>query len=138
MTTAAPGRLPDWRARLTRHIALSRIRPFALGSHDCVQFAAGAVLACTGVDPIAGRVRYRTAVGARRALARLGVADHVAFARDRFPPVPPSSARMGDLAAIETEEGPALAVVGGAHLYAVARVGLAVLSLTDARAAFRV
>ncbi|WP_299133568.1 hypothetical protein [uncultured Amaricoccus sp.] len=135
--SADRARLPDWRPRLLAHFAAGRRLDFELGIHDCARFAAGAVLAVTGVDPLAGVV-WRTEAGARRALGRLGVADPVDFARREFPEIAVSAARAGDLAAVSVEEGPALAVVYDARLFLPAARGLGHLPLTDATSAFRV
>lgn len=130
-------RRPDWRVRLDAHLAAAARHPFAWGSHDCVSFAAGAVEAMTGEDLRAG-TRYATAIGARRLLRRLGAADVLGLARAHLPEIPVAAARIGDLAAVATPDGPALAVVGGGHVLAPAHQGLAALPLSAAHAAFRV
>ena len=59
--------------------------------------------------------------------------------RATFPEIPPALARMGDLAVVETAEGPALAVVGGAVVLAPApERGLLLLPLAAAITAFKV
>ncbi|MBB4620123.1 DUF6950 family protein, partial [Sphingomonas abaci] len=66
-------RYPDWEARLAAYLEPLRARPFAWGRHDCSTFAAGAVEAMTGVDPMPEfRGRYSTARGSVRALRRFG------------------------------------------------------------------
>ena len=133
-------RRPDWRGRLMTYLATARAKAFRYGEHDCVRFAAGAVEVVTGVDPSAGLdIRYTTLAGGRRALRSRGYSDPVAFVRELFEEIPVAFARMGDLAVLDTEGGPALAVVGGAQLVALAPDrGLAVLPLTAATTAFRV
>ncbi|MFO1141187.1 MAG: hypothetical protein U1E59_02160 [Amaricoccus sp.] len=133
-------RLPDWRSRLGDYLAAARTRPFRYGEQDCARFAAGAIEALTGTDPIAELgIRYTTLAGGHRALRQRGYRDPVAFVRANFAEIPPSFARMGDLAVVETAAGPALAVVGGAELFAVApERGLVVLPRTAAVTAFRV
>ena len=133
-------RYPDWRARLAGYVAASRRRPFAFGAFDCALFAAGAVEAQTGVDlrrELAGR--YTTEVGAARVLRRNGFADPAEVAAKFLPEIAIAQARQGDVAAIRTQAGVALAVVGGPHLLAArAGSGLIALPLTAAVAAFRV
>jgi hypothetical protein len=133
-------RRPDWRARLAAYVAASRRRAFAFGAFDCVLFAAGAVEAQTGVDlrrELAGT--YTTEVGAARVLRRNGFADPAAIAAAFLDSIPVAAARQGDIAAIRTGAGVALAVVGGPHLLAArAGSGLIALPLTAAVAAFRV
>ena len=133
-------RLPDWRTRLAVYLAAGRAKPFAYGEHDCARFAAGAVEAVTGADPSAALgIRYTTLVGGRRALVARGYRDPVAFVRESFEEIPPALARIGDLAVVLTAEGPALAVVGGAVVFAPAPDrGLRLLPLTAAITAFRV
>lgn len=46
-------RFPDWPKRLNAHINSLRGQEFGWGEFDCVLFAAGAVQAITGWDPIA-------------------------------------------------------------------------------------
>lgn len=115
-------RLPDWRARLSQWLATIARVDFSYGRHDCALFAAGAVEALTGRDLAADfRGRYATHVGGIRSLRRLGHADHIALARSYFPST--SCPRAGDLAVIETPDGPALGVVQGAMIYAPAAIG---------------
>ena len=133
-------RYPDWRARLAGYVSVSRRRTFAYGSFDCALFAAGAVEVQTGVDlrrQLAGR--YTTEIGAARVLRRNGFADPAEIAAALLPRIPVAAARHGDIAAIRTGAGVALAVVGGPHLLAArAGCGLIALPLTAAFAAFRV
>ena len=133
-------RLPNWRSRLSAYLAAARTKPFVYGEHDCARFAAGAVEAVTGVDPSADLgIRYTTLAGGRRALRARGYRDPVAFVRERFEEIAVSFARAGDLAVLDTAAGPALAVVGGAEVFAPApERGLVVLPLTTAITAFRV
>jgi hypothetical protein len=133
-------RYPDWRARFAEYVAASRRRAFAFGSFDCALFAAGAVEVQTGVDlrrELAGT--YTTEVGAARVLRRNGFADPAEVSARFLPEIAVSAARQGDIAAMRTGAGVALAVVGGPHLLAArAGSGLIALPLTAACAAFRV
>ena len=133
-------RLPDWRGRLGAHLAAARARPFCYGTYDCATFAAGAVGAVSGIDPIAALgIRYTTFASGRRALRAHGYADHIAVVHERFAAIPMAFARLGDLAVIDTNRGPALAVVGGAELLAPApEHGLVAIPLDLAITAFRV
>ena len=133
-------RLPDWRGRLGAYLAAARARPFCYGTHDCATFAAGAVGAVSGIDPIAALgIRYTTLACGRRALRARGYPDHVAVVHERFAAIPMAFARLGDLAVLDTNRGPALAVVGGAELLAPApERGLVAIPLDLAITAFRV
>ena len=65
-------RLPDWRLRFDALITDRLRAPFAWGSNDCVLFAADNVLALTGEDLALGLRTHTNALGAARALRRLG------------------------------------------------------------------
>lgn len=132
-------RLPDWRQRLLLHVEAARRKPFAYGRHDCATFAAGAVAAMTGVDPAAElRGRYSTLTGGLKAVRRAGYLDAVDMVRAQFEEVSPAMAQVGDIAVVETEEGPALGIVQGPAIFVLRPEGLGVLSLLDAKRAFRV
>ena len=132
-------RLPDWRPRLAGYIAEQRRRPFKYGEQDCAMFAAGAVKAMTGEDPLADlSLDYSTYAGGIRVLRRQGHADHIALARALLPEIPVAEARMGDLVVLPGDSGEALAVVGGATVLAPGEDGLRVAPLTAATIAFKV
>lgn len=63
-------RLPDWPERLAAYLQASAGQRFAWGSHDCVRFAAGAVLAVTGRDLLPAQWHDRRS--AARLLRTLG------------------------------------------------------------------
>jgi hypothetical protein len=107
-------RLPDWRIRLAAYLSAARLREFAYGEHDCAQFAAGAVVAITGVDPAARLgISYATLRGGLRALSMRGYRDHVAFARAELTEIGVADARHGDIAVIAADSERTLGVVGG-------------------------
>lgn len=113
-------RLPNWEARLAAYLSPLRLRPFAWGSHDCCLFAAGAVEAMTGVDPMPEfRGRYSTAIGAARALKRYGAGTLDTTLNTKFAPVPAALAHRGD---IIMSDG-LLGICGGSFLYAVGSEG---------------
>lgn len=132
-----PGaRLPDWQSRLTGYLAETAREGFRFGSNDCALFAAGAVRAMTGSDPAAAfRGVYDTFEGGLKRLKKAGFADHVAVVAALFPPVPPAFAQVGDLAVVDTVEGPALGVVVGEMIACLGPKGLGHVSrLLAARA----
>ncbi len=131
-------RLDDWRHRLTAYMAASARRPFRMGRHDCSLFAAGAVKAMTGKDIARGFRGYRTYKGGLKKARQKGFKDHVAIFASHFEEVPIALARLGDVAVIETEEGPAVGIVQGEHIYTAAQEGLALMPLLSAARAFRV
>lgn len=134
-------RKPNWRTLLAAYVEQVAHKPFAWGEHDCALFAAGAVEAMTGEDIAAGyRGRYKTLAGGRRMLKRKGFDTHADLAASLFEVVHPSSAQVGDLAAIEVEGGMALGVVQGERIYVIgpdeSRIGT--VALSQAARAFRV
>lgn len=132
-------RLPDWLPRLAAYIASVRGAPFAYGSFDCALFAAGAVEAMTGVDLSEGlRGKYTTAPDGAIALARQGFMSPVDLAATHFARVTAAQLQVGDIAVVDTPDGPALGVVQGGYIYVAAPTGLGIKSLLDARMGFRV
>ena len=130
---------PTWKADLRAYLAAQAETPFHFGQCDCGAFAGGAVEAMTGSNPhakLAGK--YKTMKGALRALKRLGHDDHVAYAASTLTEIAPAFASFGDIAVVNSPEGPALGVVIGAHIEVRAPHGRTVVPLTDAIRAFRV
>lgn len=92
------------------------------GANDCVSFAAAAVQAQTGVDPLAQVPNWRSARGAARVLRDLG---GLAAAVDGvLTPVGTGRAARGDIALVEAPTGPALMVVEGETLIGPGPSGL--------------
>ena len=128
-----------WKADLRSYLAAQADAPFAYGSADCGSFAGGAIEAMTGENPhaaVAGK--YKTMAGALRALKRLGHEDHIAYAASVLNEIDPLYAQFGDVAVVDSPEGPALGVVVGSHIEIRTPVGRGVVPLTDAVRAFRV
>lgn len=137
-------RLPEWPERLAAAIRAARDKPFAWGRFDCALFACDCAAAMTGVDAGARfRDRYRTELGAARALKRIGgVASLEALAIAVLgPPISVAEAQRGDVVLIETEWGPALAVIAlnGREAFAPSRThGIVALPVASAHSAWRV
>ncbi|WP_242149632.1 DUF6950 family protein [Sphingomonas sp. BAUL-RG-20F-R05-02] len=131
-------RKPDWDARLAAYLEPLRTRTFEWGAHDCCTFAAGAVEAMTGVDPMPEfRGRYSTAIGSARALTRFGKGSLEKTLDAKFEGVSAALAHRGDI----LMSGGALGICWGAALIAVGvegqREGLVMIERrrwTDARA----
>lgn len=111
-------RLPDWDARLMRFLAARTGTSFAWGASDCATFAADAVRAMTGWDPIATiRGRWTSARGAARVARRGGGLE--AWCTELFgAPGDPRWAQRGDVVLLDTAGGPALGIVAGGGLIA--------------------
>jgi hypothetical protein len=76
--------------------------PFDWKRNDCVRYAAGAVLAQTGVDPLRGVTRWGTARGAARVLTRMGGME--AAVNSRLPAIAPAIAARGDIAGVPDDD----------------------------------
>lgn len=120
---------------LHAYLASWRERPFEAGAADCAQFARGWVRLRTGRDVGAG-VEYATIADGIAALRRQGIRDHVALVERALPEIHPAMAAAGDIAVVDAEDGPALAIVGGEHVYALGRDGLCVMPRSKAKRAF--
>jgi hypothetical protein len=127
-------RLPDWKSRLIDYLNDVDGKPYALGTHDCALFAAGAVATMTGDDMAAPfRGRYRTLKGGLSRIRKAGFDDHIALAQSRFAQVHPAYVAPGDLAVVDTGDGPALGVVQGEGIYVLGLDRLGVTGISDAR-----
>lgn len=133
-------RLPGWQARLHIWIKAINGRPIKPGQHDCCLFAAGAIEAQTGVDlATPWRGWYTTMAGGRRMLRKAGYADHVALLAEMLPEARAARSREGDIAVVETPDGPAMGVVQGAAIYVLGVDGrLAFAALTPDTRIFKV
>lgn len=116
-----------WERRLADYLAAARSRMWEWGSHDCAQFALGAIAAVTGTHPMPAALEaYTTRAGAAKwLLAATGTADYAA-AVDRLAyewelyKVPTAMAWPGDIARCP-DAGcggwPALGVVESRHAW---------------------
>lgn len=133
-------RLPDWPERLAALVEARRHAPFQWGVHDCVLWAADAVLACTGQDPAAEwRGRYSTEAEAEAILGGAaglyGLVRQAEAARGTTQ-CPNAAAQRGDTALVEHGNTLMMGVVLG-ELIAVPGVdGLVFVPLAAARRAW--
>ncbi|PTQ13724.1 hypothetical protein CLG96_00110 [Sphingomonas oleivorans] len=126
-------RKTDWETRLAAYLEPLRALPFEWGRHDCCTFAAGAVEAMTGIDPMPEfRGRYRTAIGSARALKRFGAGTLEATLDTKFERIAASLAQRGD---IVMSQG-SLGLAWGAHMIAVGSEGAREGLVRIARAAW--
>jgi len=135
-------RHPDWPARLAAHLAVVKRTPFAWVGNDCCTFAAAAVLAMTGSDPMAAlRGRYSTAVGAKRLITRAGGLQALVSQHLGQPLQTCAMAGRGDVVLFEMAApyGPhALGICVGTHLAAPGPVGTVLLPIAAATVAWRI
>lgn len=154
MTTPAPDiaaapRQPDWEAALAA-LAL-RWQHSAYEAHrtSCLHFARDAILAITGIEPLA-RLGLTiddvtTPIGAARLLHRFGGDAAAIITAVCGAPVPPLLARRGDLAAVPVEAdaaahgGWSIGLVDGGRILLTAHdAGLTTRPVTEAHHAWRV
>lgn len=112
-----------------------RHRPFAWGVFDCAAFAAGAVWALTGENPMADLAeRYADEASGRRLLRELGGLEAAVTARLGEPLANKLLARRGDVVLFDAgEQGISLGVCEGAWLVAKAvGGGTAIRPMRDA------
>lgn len=130
----------DWAARLNAYLQAVKARPYDDAAHNCGTFVAGAVEAITGED--FGKP-YTEEPTLARQIARLrkdGFGTHADYAASIFEEIPPAFARLGDLAAFDTDDplGVALGVVNGERTFVLRPDGLGTLETLTAKRAFRI
>lgn len=136
-------RLSDWEARLAALIREARHRPFLTAVHDCGTFAADAVAAVTGVDPLAPlRERYCDEAAQPGFTGWSPVAILRALAVEhRWKRVPWRLAQRGDLALVRGADGAACAAVvdlSGRRVVAPGPSDLVAFPLDRASACWRI
>lgn len=92
-----------------------RDRPFAWGRHDCARMVSYHMRQMGHALPVARAGSYSTALGAKRALRRMGVASIADLpAHYGLIEIPPAAAMVGDLMQLPAEDAlGALAVAVG-------------------------
>jgi hypothetical protein len=114
-------RINTWEDSLSDYIATKRHEPFEYGVNDCCLFAAGAVEAMTGEDPmIEFRGNYDSLKGSIKAIKEIGAGTLEATLDGKFPEVSIGYAQRGDLAFFDDSIG----VVMGGFAYFVSDDGL--------------
>ena len=111
-------RIELWPVLLMEFFAARSATPFAWGTNDCVTYAADAVRAITGDDPLADlRGSWSTELGARRAVTRAGGMPAALDSRfTRLPNV--LCAQRGDIGVLPEETGWHVVVVCMGALWA--------------------
>jgi hypothetical protein len=94
-------RFADWETRIGVYVESLRDQPFLWGKLDCAIFAAGAVEAMTGVDPMAGLSGYGSEAEADRVLKTETGGTLVRFMDSKFERVPVGFAHRGDLVMVD-------------------------------------
>lgn len=92
-------RLPNWEQALSDYILSKRDEPFVYGENDCCMFAAGAMIAITGIDPIPEfRGKYKSLASSIRMLKELGAGDLEKTIDGKLPEIAVGLAQRGDVA----------------------------------------
>jgi hypothetical protein len=114
-------RISTWEQALADYIAIKRHEPFEYGVNDCCLFAAGAVEAITGEDPMSEfRGKYDSLKGSLKVIKEIGAGTLEATLDGKFPEVAIGNAQRGDLAFFDDSIG----VVMGGFAYFVSDNGL--------------
>lgn len=114
-------RISTWECALSDYIATKRHEPFEYGVNDCCLFAAGAVEAITGEDPMPEfRGKYDSLKTSLIAIKDIGAGTLEATMDGKFPEVQIGHAQRGDLAFHDGSVG----VVMGGFAYFVSDDGL--------------
>jgi hypothetical protein len=96
---------------LVAYLAAREAMPFGWWTNDCVTYGAGAVLAQTGVDLLAGQAPWTSEARALAAIAALGGLEAIVDAH--LPEIPRAHALRGDIGAVIGLRGPLLVVIEG-------------------------
>jgi hypothetical protein len=114
-------RISAWEEALADYIAIKRHEPFEYGVNDCCLFAAGAVIAVTGEDPMPEfRGKYDSLKGSLKVIKEIGAGTLEATMDSKFLEIEIGHAQRGDLAFFDDSVG----VVMGNFAYFVSDDGL--------------
>jgi hypothetical protein len=114
-------RISTWEEALSNYIITKRHEPFEYGVNDCCLFAAGAVEAITGEDPMSEfRGKYDSLKTSLKAIKDIGAGTLKTTMDGKFPEVAIGHAQRGDLAFFNESVG----VVVGGFAYFVSDDGL--------------
>lgn len=130
-------RVDNWPRALDEYVELKRSAAFEWGANDCAAFAKGAVEAISDTDLSDLDMNYRTALGAKRFLAKHDCEDLWALIDTRFERVDVKQAQRGDLIAHKTEDKSVGVCLSGMFA-TVGDKGLIFATFDDAISAWRV
>jgi len=137
-------RRDDWPIVLEAQIRESKEKEFDWATHNCVLFAANIVLSITGMDFMH---KYRERCVSEKSALRIVVEVCGGYDVEKFieilmqdscfPEKPKNKAQRGDIVLINTEIGPAAAIVGsGGKVVAVGKTGVVLFPLNKATRAW--
>jgi len=114
-------RISAWEEALADYIAIKRHEPFEYGVNDCCLFAAGAVEAITGEDPMPEfRGKYDSLKTSLQVIKEIGAGTLETTMDTKFLEIEIGHAQRGDLAFFDDSVG----VVMGSFAYFVSDDGL--------------
>lgn len=132
-------RLPDWPHRLAAFVESRRAAPFSWGGNDCGAFAADAVAALTGSDPLAAlRGAWADEEGAAAVIAKHGGLHRVAARCLGKPLRHKGMARRGAVVLASMQGVATLGVLLGSHWCAPGAGGLEFRPAAEVRLAWGV
>lgn len=111
--------------------------PFAWGANDCCTFAAAAVEAITGANPMTSIEGYDSAFAAARLVNEAGGLEKLATSV-LGEPVSPRMAAVGDVVLLLNEGRELLGVCNGTSAIAPGRLHMTALSMDAALMAWRI
>lgn len=104
-------RVSNWEEALSHYLQDRREMPFEYGVNDCCMFAAGAVEAITGQNPMSDFIgKYKSLASSVRAIKDAGYESIEQIIDERFEEIPVGFASTGDLAFFDGSVG---VVLGG-------------------------
>lgn len=130
-------RLPDWQLRFSDFGKARGSMPFAWGSNDCCTFAAAAVEALTGVNPMARVPAYDSALAAARLIEEGGGLRALATSL-LGPPVPSIMAAVGDVVLVLNEGREALGICNGTCVAGAGEHGMLFVGMDAALAVWKI
>jgi len=130
-------RKEDWPSRLAAYLQSRQKTPFKWGSNDCVSFAAGAVEAMTGTNPMPS-LKYRSAKTAAAAVDKRGGLKKAVDGALKGARVRVAFARRGDVVMADIEGRDTVTVCIGHALIGPGADGLVTVPLTRGCCAWRV
>ena len=133
-------RLSDWPERFQQVINEHENIPFEYGVNDCAIFSGKILEALTGHDFYSSFIgRYKTKIGGFRQFRKAtGHKSHVHFIKAKFEEVPVAFAQVGDLAILNSEDGPAVVVIAGQFAIGLNNIGLVRFPIEQVSNAYRV
>lgn len=130
-------RLQDWQLRLSDFGKARGSMPFVWGSNDCCTFAAAAVEALTGRNPMASVEPYGSALEAGRMLEAGGGIKALASML-LGDPVSTRLAGVGDVVLVVNAGREMLGICNGTNVIGPGEFGMVVLGMEAALAAWKI